>query len=111
MLNTMGEEVKVLNQRGQLLKASVLPSLSDEAIYKNHFSVNHKHSKAKDAIQEKIVIIHCLRGVSSIKVLKDNPKVMEFLRSNKIIMNKHDWQEDKWDLITLGFLQIYIHLQ
>ena len=84
MLNTMGEEVKVLNHRGQLLKASVLTSLSDESIYKNHFFMNQKLSRTKDEVKVCIIIIHRFRGVPSVKTFKSNPNVMEFLCTNKV---------------------------
>lgn len=103
ILNTMGDEVKALNQRGQILKASVLPALSEEAVYKNHFTVNVMNKRSNEGLKEKVTIIHRFRGVSNMKVLKKNPKVMDFLRTNRIMMTKHEWQEEDWDLKVIGF--------
>jgi hypothetical protein len=58
VLNTMGEEVKALNQRGQVLKASVFPALSEEAVYKNHFILNEKSKKYEDNRKTVFTAIH-----------------------------------------------------
>jgi len=103
ILNTMGDDVKALNQRGQLLKASVFPALAEEAVYNNHFNLHVTNKRSSEGPKEKITIIHRFRGISNIKILKKNTKVMEFLRSNRIIITKHEWQEEEWDLKVVGF--------
>ena len=108
ILNTMGDDVKALNQRGQVLKASVFPALTEEAVYNNHFNLHVAKKRTSDGPKEKITIIHRFRGISNIGILKKNTKVMEFLRTNRIIISKHEWQEEEWDLKVVGFF--YQHL-
>jgi hypothetical protein len=104
VLNTMGEEVKALNQRGQVLKASVFPALSEEAVYKNHFILNEKSKKYEDNRKTVFTVIHQFRGVNHIKAFKKNPKVMAYLRENKIHISNHEWKEEDWDVTVVGFL-------
>jgi len=59
--------------------------------------------RSSDRIREKVTIIHHLQGVSSVKAFKKNTKVMDFLRNNRIIMTRHEWKEDEWDLKFIGF--------
>ena len=103
ILNTMGDDVKALNQRGQVLKASVFPALTEEAVYNNHFNLHVAKKRTSDGPKEKITIIHRFRGISNIGILKKNTKVMEFLRTNRITISKHEWQEEEWDLKVVGF--------
>ena len=96
-------DVKVLNKRGEILKESVIPALIDDQIYSNHYTSNSKTPKSNPKHNGTVIIIHCFRGFSSVGNLKREPKIMEFLRSNKIHITNHEWKEDEWDLTTLGF--------
>jgi hypothetical protein len=62
-----------------------------------------KLSNTKEEKKEKIVVIHCFRGVNNVKVFKKFPQIMDFLKTNRKVLTKHEWQEDKWDLKVLGF--------
>jgi hypothetical protein len=40
-------DICILNKRGELLKESLIPALSETKVYKNHFNANVKHFGTK----------------------------------------------------------------
>lgn len=104
----LNNDVKVINRRGEILKDSVIPALADEKIYTNHYAHNSKQVGSKNNQKELIIIIHRLRGISTISSLKKDHKIMEYLQNHNVRINAHDWKEDEWDFKMLGFLtQVY----
>jgi hypothetical protein len=103
IVSASSNDVKVLNKRGEILKESVIPALIDEKIYANHYVSNIKTPRFNSKSDRNVITIHRFRGFSSVNILKREPKIMEFLRTNNVHISKHEWQEEDWDLTTLGF--------
>ena len=93
-------DICILNKRGELLKELLIPALSETKVYKNHFNANVKHFGTKKG---KAIVIYWVRGLATAALLKKYPKVMESLKSSRVHISNHYWQEDEWDLKTLGF--------
>jgi hypothetical protein len=100
----LNNEVKVINKRGEILKESAIPALADEKIYANHYTVNSKTTGPQNNQKDIVIVIHRLRGISTVATLKKDTKIMEYLRNHNVRITTHDWKEDEWDFKTLGFL-------
>jgi hypothetical protein len=103
IMTAMGNDIKILNKRGEILKESVIPALSDMMVYSNHYTSNIKSSKTNSTGSIKAIVIHRIRGIYKVSHLKKDPKIMEFLRTHKVLVHQHDWKEEEWDLQMLGF--------
>jgi hypothetical protein len=67
ILSTNDTNIKVINKRGEALKESTMVDLTNEAFHKNHFNLKHKHTGNRDDCQSKVVIIHQIRGITSVQ--------------------------------------------
>jgi hypothetical protein len=103
IMTAMGNDIKILNKRGEILKESVIPALSDMMVYSNHYTSNTKTNKTNSNVSIKAIVIHRIRGIHKVSHLKKDPKIMDFLQAHKVQVHQHDWKEDEWDLKMLGF--------
>jgi hypothetical protein len=103
LANIQDAKIKVTNNKGQLLKESVIPALCDPAIHNHHFNVIDAETNYKGTRGKKLTILHRVCGTNDDRILKKDAKVMDYLKQNKIRMNKHMWNEDESHQRILGF--------
>ena len=96
-------DLRVLNKRGEALKAAAVADLTTEAFYKNHFNAKVKTYGNNTNKNGKVVVIHRIRGISTERVLKQERKVLDFLKQHSMHLTQHEWQEDDWDTRVIGF--------
>ena len=96
-------DMRVLNKRGEALKEAAVADLTKEVFYKNHFNSKIKFSGNNNDKKGKIVVIHRIRGISTDRTLKQEKKVIDFLKQHSMHLSQHDWQEDEWNTRVIGF--------
>ena len=102
-------DIRVLNKRGEALKESAVAVFTKSAFYQNHFNARIKTIKDQnDNKQGKIVVIHRIRGISKEGTLKQDKKVLAFLKQHSIHLTRHDWLEEEWDTRMIGFFTTVI---
>jgi hypothetical protein len=84
LANIQDTEIKVINNKGQLLKESVIPALCDPAIHNNHFNIIDAETNYKGTRGKKLTILHCVCSANDDRILKKDAKVMDYLKQNKI---------------------------
>jgi hypothetical protein len=103
IFNSSTNDAKILNKRGKVLNEGAILALCDTQIYQNHYNINMKTTGKFDNQKTKIIINHRIRGLTSIQSIKKDPKLMEYLKHNNILISKHNWREEEWDLSVIGF--------
>jgi hypothetical protein len=102
-------DIRVLNKRGEALKESAVADLTKSAFYPNHFNARTKTIKDQNNNKQgKIVVIHCIRGVSKEGTLMQDKKVLAFLKQHSIHLKRRDWLEEEWDTRMIGFFTTVI---
>jgi hypothetical protein len=96
-------DLRILNKRGEALKEAAVADLTPEAFYKNHFNAKVKLSGNYANKKGKIVVVHRIRGIATEGVLKQERKVLDFLKHHSMHLTQHDWQEDEWNTNIIGF--------
>jgi hypothetical protein len=49
-------------------------------------------------------VVHRIRGAATEGVLKQERKVVNFLKHHSMHSTQHDWQEDEWNTKIIAFL-------
>ena len=101
-------DLRVLNKRGEALKEAAVADLTKEEFYKNHFNSKIKITNNNNEKKGKIVVIHRIRGISTERTLKQEKKVLDFLKQHSMHLSQHDWQEDEWNTKVIGFFTTVI---
>ena len=96
-------DMRVLNKRGEALKEAAVADLTTEAFHKNHFNTKVKVTGNFENKKGKVVVIHRIRGIHTDSILKQEKKVLDFLKQHSMHLSQHDWQEDEWDTRVIGF--------
>ena len=108
IMSVNDHDIKVLNKRGEALKESAIADLMNASFHKNHFNTNLKYTGSRDDRKAKIVIVHRIRGFSSVGNMKKENKVMDFLKLHSAQITSHEWLEEDWDTKVVGFFtQVY----
>jgi hypothetical protein len=107
-------DIQIYNNKGALMpKVDTMRWTPIQ--HSQHYTV-HRYgqgfgSPAKDKLSGKgnktspsSYIIHRIRVSTSFKALKNNVRVVNFLRENKVYLNEHRWAEDVWNTTQIGFI-------
>jgi hypothetical protein len=81
-------ELKVVNNKGQFLKESIIPILCDPAIRNNHFNVIYIETNYKGTCGKKLTILHQIRGANDNRLLRK--------KQNKIRVYKDMWNKEEY---------------
>jgi hypothetical protein len=60
--NSHNRKLKIINNKGRLLKESVIPALCDPAIHNNHFNVSVMDTSYKGTCGKKLTVLHQIYG-------------------------------------------------
>jgi hypothetical protein len=61
-----------------------------------------------DEQQRKTVIVHCVMSTKSILDIKNEPTIIQHLKSSDTFLRGHFWKEDQVSLKDIGFLMPYV---
>ena len=68
-------------------------------------SPNKDHSRGtRNAVPPSVYIIHRVRTSLSFKSLKNEHRVVDFLKEHNVYMTEHCWTEDVWSTVQIGFI-------
>ena len=67
-------------------------------------STHDASSQGKRKASSSIYIIHRVRTSYSFKGLKNDYRIVDFLREHKVYMYEHLWTEDIWNTVQIGFI-------
>jgi hypothetical protein len=79
LANIHDTEIKVINNKGQLLKESIIPALCDPAIHNNHFNVIDTETNYRGTRGKKLTILHQICGANDDRTLKKDAKIVDYL--------------------------------
>jgi hypothetical protein len=84
ILSINNVDLRLLNKRGEALKEAAVADPTPEAFYKNHFNAKVKLSGNYANKKGKIVVVYRIRGIVAEGVLKQERKVLEFLKHHSM---------------------------
>ena len=84
--------------------SQILPLITNPAIHLQKFTIRRVQPPKSSKPVVKYVICHRFISKQSLGQLKQSPGLSEYLRTNKIYLHLHEFDENTWNTTAVGFL-------
>jgi hypothetical protein len=108
MLFTFSEELVIVDNKGEefVHVENQTEAELKEKVKKGKFTVHQATSRSERRMQ-RWYCIHTLRSNQSLSSIKQHYVIMSKIKQMKAYVTTHQFDQDKWDIAHLGFLQGY----
>jgi hypothetical protein len=103
MITNINFNITAYNKNDEALKVTKIMTLTYPEKYKNNFDSNLS-KRYNHEVTKKAVIIQIMQSNSTLSFIKKQPRVIEFLKANKVQISIHEWAQTIWDVNVVGFL-------